>query len=49
MNAIRAAREQANPNFGFQRQLQNFEHTTVKKVNSVQVLDNGLPRIIGLL
>jgi len=33
MNAIRAAREQANPNFGFQRQLQNFEHTTVKKVS----------------
>ena len=32
MNAVRGARKGANPNFGFQRQLQNFEHTTIKTV-----------------
>lgn len=32
LNAVRGAREQANPNFGFQRQLQNFEHTSVNIV-----------------
>jgi atypical dual specificity phosphatase len=32
LNAVRAARKGANPNFGFQRQLQNFEYTTLKKV-----------------
>lgn len=32
LNSVRAAREQANPNFGFQRQLQNFEHTSIKNV-----------------
>ncbi len=32
MNSVRGARKQTNPNFGFQRQLQNFEHTTVKQV-----------------
>lgn len=31
MNSVRGARKQTNPNFGFQRQLQNFEHTTVKQ------------------
>lgn len=30
MNAVRGAREQAGPNFGFQRQLQNFDHTVSK-------------------
>ena len=30
MNSVRGARKQANPNFGFQRQLQNFEYTAVK-------------------
>jgi atypical dual specificity phosphatase len=33
MNAVRAARKQANPNFGFQRQLQNFEYTSLKEVS----------------
>lgn len=32
LNAVRAARKGANPNFGFQRQLQNFEFTTRKAV-----------------
>ena len=32
MNSVRGARKQANPNFGFQRQLQNFEYTSVKNV-----------------
>jgi atypical dual specificity phosphatase len=32
LNAVRAARKGANPNFGFQRQLQNFEYTTLKAV-----------------
>jgi protein-tyrosine phosphatase len=32
MNAVRAARKGANPNYGFQRQLQNFEFTTLKMV-----------------
>lgn len=32
MNAVREARKHANPNFGFQRQLQNFEYTTLKTV-----------------
>jgi hypothetical protein len=32
LNACRAARNQTNPNFGFQRQLQNFEYTTLKTV-----------------
>ena len=32
MNALRGAREQVNPNYGFQRQLQNFEHTSLKIV-----------------
>lgn len=30
LNVVRAARKGANPNFGFQRQLQNFEFTTLK-------------------
>ena len=33
MNAVRGARKQSNPNFGFQRQLQNYEHTRVKTVS----------------
>lgn len=32
MNAVRGARSQVNPNFGFQRQLQNFEFTKIKEV-----------------
>ena len=32
LNAVRAARRAANPNFGFQRQLQNFENTSLKLV-----------------
>ena len=32
LNAVRAARKHANPNFGFQRQLQNFEYTTIKVI-----------------
>jgi hypothetical protein len=32
MNAVRAARRGANPNFGFQKQLQNFEFTNMKSV-----------------
>lgn len=32
LNVVRAARKGANPNFGFQRQLQNFEFTTLKLV-----------------
>ena len=32
LNAVRGSRKGANPNFGFQRQLQNFEHTNIKKV-----------------
>lgn len=31
MNAARGGREQVNPNLGFQRQLQTFEHTDIKK------------------
>jgi len=34
MNALRGAREQVNPNYGFQRQLQNFEHTSLKIIRS---------------
>ncbi|CAF0742552.1 unnamed protein product [Brachionus calyciflorus] len=30
LNAVRGARKIANPNFGFQRQLQNYEFTRVK-------------------
>lgn len=30
MNSVRGARKIANPNFGFQRQLQNYEFTAVK-------------------
>jgi atypical dual specificity phosphatase len=33
LNAVRGARKIANPNFGFQRQLQNYEFTAVKTVN----------------
>jgi hypothetical protein len=32
LNSVRASRKQANPNFGFQRQLQNFENTSIKDV-----------------
>lgn len=32
LNVVRAARKGANPNFGFQRQLQNFEFTSIKSV-----------------
>jgi hypothetical protein len=32
LNAVRGARKHTNPNFGFQRQLQNFEYTTLKEV-----------------
>lgn len=32
MNAVRASRKGANPNFGFQKQLQNFEYTSLKSV-----------------
>ena len=31
MNSVRGSRVNANPNFGFQRQLQNYENTTLKK------------------
>jgi atypical dual specificity phosphatase len=33
MNAVRGARKHTNPNFGFQRQLQNYEYTRVKTVS----------------
>ena len=33
MNAVRGSRKQCNPNFGFQRQLQNYENTTLVQVN----------------
>jgi hypothetical protein len=32
LNTVRGARKIANPNFGFQRQLQNYEFTQVKTV-----------------
>lgn len=32
INAVRGARDQANPNFGFQRQLQKYENELVEKV-----------------
>ena len=32
LSVLRATRKGANPNFGFQRQLQNFEFTTLKTV-----------------
>ena len=32
MNAVRGSRKNTNPNFGFQRQLQSFEYTTIKSV-----------------
>ena len=38
MNVVRGAREQSGPNFGFQRQLQNFDYTSVKMVNN-QLVD----------
>jgi hypothetical protein len=34
LNAVRGARKIANPNFGFQRQLQNYENSGVKIVNN---------------
>jgi hypothetical protein len=33
LNSVRGARKVTNPNFGFQRQLQNYEHTRVKTVS----------------
>ncbi|CAF1035739.1 unnamed protein product [Brachionus calyciflorus] len=41
MNAARAARERINPNFGFQRQLQNFEFTNIKTVREDLFLKYG--------
>ncbi len=40
MNVVRGAREQAGPNFGFQRQLQNFDHTSVKQVMKATLWQN---------
>lgn len=34
MNAVRGARKVTNPNFGFQRQLQSYEHTRLRTVSS---------------
>jgi protein-tyrosine phosphatase len=36
LNAVRGARSYANPNFGFQRQLQTFD---VEKVSSVKAFE----------
>ena len=33
MNSVKGARKATKPNFGFQRQLQNYEHTKVKTVS----------------
>ncbi|RNA38148.1 dual specificity phosphatase 22 [Brachionus plicatilis] len=41
MNAVRAARSQVNPNFGFQRQLQNFEFTNIKTLRENLYLKYG--------
>lgn len=35
LNAIRGARNVANPNFGFQRQLQTYESEKLKKVDAL--------------
>lgn len=42
MNVVRGAREQAGPNFGFQRQLQNFDHTSVKLVREKLFSKHGV-------
>jgi atypical dual specificity phosphatase len=36
LNAVRGARKHTNPNFGFQRQLQNFEYTSLKAVHQLK-------------
>ena len=34
LRAVKQAREVANPNFGFQKQLQNFENTELEEVRN---------------
>ena len=43
LNAIRGARSVANPNYGFQKQLQNYHHDHVKEVrfNAKNTLGNS--------
>ena len=42
VNAIRGVRNQANPNFGFQRQLQKYEAEYVQQVDCFSFLDSSL-------
>lgn len=48
LSVVRAARSCANPNMGFQRQLQDFEKHDVDQVNELQTreLRNTTPRQI---
>lgn len=41
LSVVRAARSCANPNMGFQRQLQDFEKHDVDQVNELQMNELG--------
>lgn len=42
LSVVRAARSCANPNMGFQRQLQDFEKHDVDQVNDLQTDEMGI-------
>jgi len=45
MNAVKASRKQCNPNYGFQRQLQNYENTSLVQEREALVEKFGAPNM----